>query len=58
VAGDLAGDALSRRGIAVEDRDTRPLRGKRAASGSADAIPAAGHDGDSPGKIRGHSVSP
>ena len=50
------GDALGIRRIAVEDRNTRSLRGKRAASGSADAIPAAGHDGDLPGKILGHSV--
>ena len=57
-AGDLAGDALGRCRIAVEDRDTRPLRGKRAAGGSADAIPAAGHDSDFPGKILGHAVSP
>jgi hypothetical protein len=55
---DPAGDALGSRRIAVEDRNTRSLSGKGAASGSADAIPAAGHDGDFPGKIIGHSVSP
>jgi hypothetical protein len=34
------------------------LRGKGAASGGADAISAAGHDGDFPDKILGHLVSP
>jgi hypothetical protein len=58
VVSDPAGYALGSRRIAVEDRNVRSLRGKSAASGSADAIPAAGRDDDFPGKILGHSVSP
>jgi hypothetical protein len=54
VAGDLDGDRLGRRHIAVDDRHLRPGRSEGAARRGADSVAAAGDQRDLSSKILRH----